>query len=272
MPTDYIVRLKCPYGDRDELLMLENREESLQQILDSRWDFECPVHGMQHEMPLEGTQKSAWSKVSSRAKERKSVNSPPLQPRSSQRISLHVPVSVFGWSKDVNSFHEDALTVVVNASGALLALDSPVALGDTLFIRNKWTQQEQECRVASVSRHRQGKWNIGVAFKFPAPHFWRTSRREPRIAGKFRVKVHGRDRNGNRFSQTAFVVDVSRRGARLQGIGFLTWPGEIVQISRHLRKASFRVAWVGETGTPQAGDAGILALEPDKNVWGVKFP
>jgi hypothetical protein len=42
MATDYIVRLKCPYGDTAKLLMLENRRESLKQILETQWDFECP--------------------------------------------------------------------------------------------------------------------------------------------------------------------------------------------------------------------------------------
>jgi hypothetical protein len=39
-----------------------------------------------------------------------------------------------------------------------------------------------------------------------------------------------------------------------------------------LRTARFRVIWVGQIGTSQAGQAGIFALEPDKNVWGVTLP
>src|SRR5260370_4299682 len=66
MPTDYIVRLKCPYGDRDQFLMLENRKENLNQILEMAWDFECPTHGVQREIPVEGSQKSLWSRLQSR--------------------------------------------------------------------------------------------------------------------------------------------------------------------------------------------------------------
>jgi len=51
MATDYIVRLKWPYGDHDQLLILQNRRESLKVILDTAWEFECPVHDVQREIP-----------------------------------------------------------------------------------------------------------------------------------------------------------------------------------------------------------------------------
>src|SRR5579863_7376362 len=105
MPTDYIVRLKCPYGDRDQLLMLENREENLNQILEMPWDFECPTHGVQHEIPIEGSQKNWWSKLQAQQKAAKTTDRVAPQPRSSKRISLHLPVLVYGWSKDEGSFH-----------------------------------------------------------------------------------------------------------------------------------------------------------------------
>src|SRR6266699_1724195 len=263
MPTDYIVRLKCPYGDQDQLLMLENREEGLKQILETRWNFECPVHGVQREIPLEGSQKSLWSSSRSQRKETKAVGRVVPHPRSSKRISLHIPVLVYGWSKDEGSFHEETETLLVNASGGLLALDSRVGLGDTIFITNKATQQEQECRVAFVERDVHGKLRVGAAFPKPAPHFWRINRREVRIPKKIQVKVRGLDRNGHPFVQTAIAVDISRQGARLEGIGYLTWPGETIQAKRHLRTARFRVIWIGEPGTPQAGQAGIFALEPN---------
>jgi hypothetical protein len=269
MATDYIVRLKCPYGDRDQLLMLENREESLTQILETPWDFECPVHGVQREMPLEGNQKSLWSRSRSSKKETEAPDRVKPKPRSSKRISFHVPVLVYGWSKEEDSFHEEATTLLVNASGALLTLNSRVALGDTVFITNKATQQEQECRVAYVGKDARGKVRVGVAFKCETPHFWRMSRRESRVPKKIRVSVRGTDRNGHAFVQNTYAVDISRNGARLEGIGMLTWPGETVQLRRRLRSARFRVVWVGEVGTPQASQAGIVALEPNSNVWGV---
>ena len=272
MATDYIVRLKCPYGDRDKLLMLENRGESLKQILETPWDFECPVHGVQREIPLEGREKSSWAGSRSRRTEAKDAGERLPQPRSGKRISLHIPVLVYGWSKDESSFHEETTTLLVNASGGLMTLESKVALGDTIFITNKATQQEQECRVAYVGRDVHGKVRVGAAFKNPAPHFWRVERRQSRIAKRIRVKVHGADRNGQRFVQSTYAVEISRQGARLEGIGYLTWPGETIQVKRRLRTARFRVVWIGEIGMPQAGDAGVFALEPSTNIWGVVLP
>jgi hypothetical protein len=269
MTTDYIVRLKCPHGDRNQLLMLENREESLKQILETPWDFKCPVHGVQREIPSEGRQKSLWTSLRSQGKDAKAVSKVVPQPRSGKRISLHVPVLVSGWSHDESSFHEETTTVLVNASGGLLSLNSKVALGDTIFITNKTTKQEQECRVAYVARDVHGKLQVGAAFKRPVPHFWGINRRESRISKKTRVKVHGLDRNGQPFVQSANAVDISRKGARLEGIGYLTLPGETIQLKRRLRTARFRVVWIGEIGTPQADQAGVSALEPNKNFWGV---
>lgn len=272
MATDYIVRLKCPYGDRDELLMLENRGESLNQILETPWDFECPVHGVQREIPLEGREKSSWASSRSRKTEAKNVSQRPPQPRAGKRISLHVPVLIYGWSKDESSFHEETTTLLVNASGGLMTLESKVALGDTIFITNKATQQEQECRVAYVGRDVHGKVRVGAAFKNPAPHFWRMDRQQSRISKRIRVKVCGVDRSGHKFVQSTYAVDISRQGARLEGIGYLTWPGETIQVKRRLRTARFRVVWIGQVGMPEAGEAGVFALEPSKDFWGIVLP
>ena len=105
MATDYIVRLKCPYGDRDELLVLENRGETLKQVLETPWDFECPVHGVQREIPLEGREKSSSTGPRARRAQAKDASERLPQPRSGNRISLHIPVLVYGWSKDESSFH-----------------------------------------------------------------------------------------------------------------------------------------------------------------------
>jgi hypothetical protein len=78
MATEYTVRLKCPYGDRDQFLMLENREENLNQILETPWDFECPTHGVQREIPIR-SQKSLWSRLRSQRNETKAVDRAVLQ-------------------------------------------------------------------------------------------------------------------------------------------------------------------------------------------------
>ncbi len=267
MPKDFLVRLRCPYGDGDELLVLENREESLRQILDNRWEFECPVHGAQREIPADASERPV--PCSSRSQRNKS----PLpggegpKPRVGDRISLHVPVLVYGWSKGESSFHEETTSLLVNASGGLVTLASNVSLGDTVFVVNHTTQQEQECRVAFVGTEWQGKIRVGVAFKRQAPNFWRNNRRELRIPKSLRVWVRGMDRNGQKFSQSAQTVDISRHGARLNGIGYVTSRGETIEVRRRWRRARFRVVWVGDRA--QADQVGVYSLEPEKDIWGI---
>jgi hypothetical protein len=270
---NFVIRLKCPYGDQDQLVMLQDRPETLKQILDTPWDFECPVHGVQREIPVEASEKPPLGS-SSRIprKEPTPANRAAVRPRSGKRISLRVPISLYGWSRDDISFHEDASTLLVNDSGALVEFGTRVALGATMFVVNRATQQEQECRVAYVGPEVQGKLRVGVAFKRPAPYFWRITRKELRVVKTFQVTVRGVDRNRNPFSQTAHAVDISRHGARLDGIGFLTSPGEIVEVRRHWRKVRYRVVWVGQIGTPQAGQAGMFCLELGKNIWGGPLP
>jgi hypothetical protein len=271
--TDYIVRLKCPYGDRDQLLILENRQETLKQILETAWDFECPVHGVQRELPLEGNERALWVSAKSPSKNINVGSDKPVRRmRSSKRLSVHVPVSVSGRSKDETAFREDTTTLLVNAGGGLLVLSAGVALGDTVTVANKQTRQEQSCRVAYVARDLHGKQRVGVAFNRPTPLFWRAQRRETRLSKRIRVRVRGSDPSGQKFVQKVCVVDVSRHGARVEDIGYLTRPGDMIEVRRYWQTARFRVAWIGAVGTPQAGQVGVVALDPQKNIWGVKLP
>lgn len=272
MAKDFIVRLRCPHGDEDQLLVLQNREETLSQILDIPWDFECPVHGVQREIPVDASEKRIASSSRAQRNESTAAIREAPRPRSSSRISLHLPVLVYGWAQGEGSFHEDTTTMLVNTSGGLVTLASNVGLGDTVFVVNKTTQQEQECRVAYVGAALQGKIRVGVAFKRQAPSFWRIDRKELRIPQSLRVRVRGLDRNGQKFAQSALTVDVSQHGARLDGIGYLTWRGETIEVSHRWRKARFRVVWVGDIGTPQAGQAGLYCLEPNKDIWRDRLP
>jgi len=50
-----------------------------------------------------------------------------------------------------------------SASGGLVTLASKVGLGDTVFVVNGATQEEQECRVANVGTELEGRIRVGVA-------------------------------------------------------------------------------------------------------------
>jgi hypothetical protein len=182
--NDYAVQMKCPHGAEEQWVLLRNRAESLQQILNTPWDFPCPIHGLQRELPLQVREVQEW-----------------LQSEAERKGSETVP-----------------------RGGA-----PPVE--------------------AQLRKKRQG---------------------ENRSHQAVRVWVGGSDPNGNPFSQSAYSLDISRSGARLDGVGFLTEPGMILEVKRGWKKAQFRVVWVGEVGTERAGQVGIRCLEPDKNIWGLR--
>jgi hypothetical protein len=191
----YAIRLKCPHheteggfgvqlgGEGDQWLILQERRESLPQVLDTPWDFTCPIHGAQREYPLE-------------AKET-----------------------------------DPGFTVRLAGPGVRSSVDP--------------------ARAAPAAK------------SLPKP------RRESRSPEIFRVWVRGIDLNGNTFRQTARSLDISRNGARLDGVGMLTLPGTTIEVRRNWRRALFRVVWTGKRGTAEANQVGIVCLEPGKNVWNI---
>lgn len=93
-----------------------------------------------------------------------------------------------------------------------------------------------------------------------------------RIPTHIRVKVVGVDRHGNSFQQTASTVNVSRTGARLDGIGCVDGRQTVELRRGWFRKARFQVMWTGMPGTPQAGQVGLRQLDQDATFWGIPFP
>jgi hypothetical protein len=278
MPRNFAIRLSCPQGDSDTWVTLSNREESPEQILQQTWDFTCREHGPQRGIPTEvmevaplddprPTQDTAPSlAVPFPAAPAKKV------PRSSERIPLRVPVVIYGYAGTAGAFHEDTETLLVNFSGALVTLKAKLTLGDTVFLIHKSSRQEQEVRVVYLDPYTDRETLVGVAFKQPISNFWKRSRKKPRIPKTLRVIVKGTDPRGHPFAQTAYTVDLSQDGARLEGIGFLTSPGQTIEVRRLWRKASFRVVWIGQVGTSESNQVGVFALQSEKDIWRVKLP
>jgi hypothetical protein len=272
VPRTYFARLRCSYGDHETWIPLEERLEPLEQLLCSPVNFECPAHGVQQEVPLEITETrpnvyidTGPTRYIPPAKKRK--------PRSSERKNLHVPVVVYGWAKSCGSFHEETATLVVNSSGGLVILHTNVEMGETFFLVNKTNRQEAEVRVVYIEPRFAGDPCVGLAFKQPSTAFWKTTRRSARLPQAIRVTVHGKDHQGNAYSQTSSTLDVSVNGARLDNLGYLTAPGQVIEVKRRWRgKAKFRVVWIGQIGTQESNQIGICSLEDDKDLWRVRFP
>ena len=314
MSKIYAVRLRCPYGDDESWVVLENRSEGLEEILKTPWDFECQIHGPQREFPIEATEqgeggelagaigpsgvapgaanKSEFARTGPRdgpAFVRPGGANPStyarpgaivsaaagsispgteVRKRASERLALHVPVLIRGWSDEKGgTFREDSFTTVVNVAGALVTLTTPVGDRDLVYLANAISRQEQEVRVAYVAPEFEGKSDVGLAFKSASPDFWKRTRHNRRLRRAVPVIVHGEAPNP--FTHSAYTVDISKAGARLDGMGFLARVGTIVEVKRRWHgKARYRVVWVGGVGTPQANQVGLVSVEAGADIWG----
>jgi hypothetical protein len=99
-----------------------------------------------------------------------SGSGPETSRRRSRRVLLHVPVTVS--SEDPkNEFSEQTSTLVVNAHGALITLQTKAVQNQKLFISTS-ASEKRPCRVVHVGPTLQGSTQYGIEFAEPAPNFW----------------------------------------------------------------------------------------------------
>lgn len=103
----------------------------------------------------------------------------PLAPssvrRRSGRLTLAVPVIVWGHKSDQQTFIEETRTVSVAANGGALVLDSPVQPNQRMVLFNQQTHQELGCRVVHIHEEADGRRTVGIAFEQTTPDFWQVS-------------------------------------------------------------------------------------------------
>jgi hypothetical protein len=97
-------------------------------------------------------------------------------------------------------------------------------------------------------------------------------RREERIIISLPVRLWGMDVNGKPFTQNASSVDITRMGARLQGVTCHVQHGDIIGIQHGNDKARFRVIWVARAGSRNEGQIGVHCVEASKYIWGTVKP
>lgn len=95
--------------------------------------------------------------------------------RRSERVLLDVPVVLLGESADHRPFRETTFTVTVSAHGALVMLETKVALGQKVKLANPENWDERDARVAYVGGDHAGLAQVGIEFEQPAPRFWPVS-------------------------------------------------------------------------------------------------
>lgn len=92
--------------------------------------------------------------------------------RRSKRLEVFVPVLVYGTDRSGAPFRELTRTLSLSVKGALLALAAELREGQPVFVENKNTLQQQECRVVYVGPRKNEKRAVGVEFARTASEFW----------------------------------------------------------------------------------------------------
>lgn len=86
------------------------------------------------------------------------------------------------------------------------------------------------------------------------------------------IRIFGTDADGNDFTRLAQTTDISANGARIAGVYLPLKPGGIVGIQHGVESAPFRVVWTGKRGSSNAGQIGLAAMQPEKNIWNRDLP
>lgn len=92
-------------------------------------------------------------------------------------------------------------------------------------------------------------------------------RRDPRVDLALPVLLTGTDVRGRPLDQRVITINISRRGALLEGVHGLLGQGAVITLTRGRKQEQFRVAWVGEDETPAAGQIGVAAVDPNTSFW-----
>jgi hypothetical protein len=93
------------------------------------------------------------------------------------------------------------------------------------------------------------------------------NRRDQRIALALPVLLTGTDVTGRPLDQRVMTINISRRGALLDGVHGVLGQGDIIALTRLHKKEQFRVAWVGAEATSAAGQIGVAAVDPNSSFW-----
>jgi hypothetical protein len=92
-------------------------------------------------------------------------------------------------------------------------------------------------------------------------------RRDPRINIALPVLLSGVDASGRPLDQRVITVNISRRGALLEGIHGQLTQGAKVSLSRGASSEDFRVAWVEDDETSSGARIGVAAVDPNSSFW-----
>jgi len=90
---------------------------------------------------------------------------------------------------------------------------------------------------------------------------------DPRIDIALPVLLAGTDVKGRPLDQRVMTVNISRRGALLEGIHGMLSEGNKISLARGRKKEEFLVAWVADDKTAAGARIGVTALDPNSSFW-----
>jgi hypothetical protein len=91
------------------------------------------------------------------------------------------------------------------------------------------------------------------------------ARREKRVHVAVPVKVFLDPTSAN--GQLCCTYEISMIGARLVAVAGIEKVGQVLWLQRHNKRAKYRVVWLGEPKTPQAGQVGVEVVEQATAIW-----
>jgi hypothetical protein len=93
--------------------------------------------------------------------------------RTTRRVSVRLPVFIYGRTPAGDPFYEETQTILVNGYGGLISLSTPVRPGQELVMTNHGNDCTEQCVVVSVEVLAEDRRKIALKFPRPAPQFWR---------------------------------------------------------------------------------------------------
>jgi len=94
--------------------------------------------------------------------------------RVSPRIPAKVPITVEGRDSETNPVREETYTLLINESGALIALAANFRLNEAVRVTNRLTGEKTEGRIVWRSAEPlDARWSYGIALLDAPPDFWR---------------------------------------------------------------------------------------------------
>ncbi len=98
------------------------------------------------------------------------------------------------------------------------------------------------------------------------------NRLDARIEIAVPVLLAGMDVKGRPLDQRVMTVNISRRGALLEGIHGMLREGDKISLTRGRKKEEFLVAWVAEDKSAAGARIAVTALDPNSSFWDDVLP